>query len=240
MVDMSPSLPLSGAARSRYRLPHWGWFLFTTVVLVIAGIGLSIWPRYQRECQVMQMVKSWGGTVETETGGPQWLRRLVGEDRVSDFKILEQVSAIFLPRTRITDADVIHLSGLQNLQRLILDGTAVTDAGLVHLREHANLKEFGLAHTHVTDASLSRLSGLTNLKNLDLRYTSVTDSGLAPLKNLRNLWQLSLLGTAITDAGLTHLSGMKNLRWLDLHRTAVTRSGREELRRALPDCNINF
>ena len=63
--------------------------------------------------------------------------------------------------TRITDAGLVHLSGLTNLRDLWLTGTGV-----------------GLTGTGVTDAGLVHLSGLKKLEVLDLDGTGVTDSGL--------------------------------------------------------------
>jgi hypothetical protein len=63
--------------RSRFSLPHWGWFLLGTVVLIIARIGLSIWLPYHREQQVIQRIEAWGGRVSTYTAGPKWLIQCV-------------------------------------------------------------------------------------------------------------------------------------------------------------------
>ena len=69
-----------------------------------------------------------------------------------------EVVEVDLYGTQITDAGLVHLKGLTNLQTLNLDGTKITDAGLVHLK------------------------GLTSLETLSLNRTKVTDTGVAELQ----------------------------------------------------------
>ena len=42
----------------------------------------------------------------------------------------------------------------------------------------------------------------------------------------------------ITDAGLVHLKGMTNLQSLDLGGTKITDAGVADLKKALPNCEI--
>ena len=53
--------------------------------------------------------------------------------------------------TSITDAGLVHLKGLPNLQNLSLFGTKVTDAGLVHLKALTELQELNLRDAGVAD-----------------------------------------------------------------------------------------
>ena len=70
----------------------------------------------------------------------------------------EVVAVDFLGWDKVTDTGLIHLKGLDNLQKLDLGGTQITDAGLVHL------------------------VGLTKLESLDLSRTKITDAGIAELQ----------------------------------------------------------
>ena len=63
-----------------------------------------------------------------------------------------------------------------------LYGTQITDAGLVHLKDLTNLQRLYLDQTQVTDAGLVHLKGLTTLTVLDIKNTPITDAGVAELK----------------------------------------------------------
>jgi len=147
----------------------------------ILWIGISVWLPYHSEQQVIQKVEGWGGRVGTETRGPEWLREIVGESRMKEFKVFDKVDAVFLDNTEVTDAEIAHLSKLKNLKWLGLTGTAVTNAGLAHLSGLTDLDIVDLCETNVTDAGLAHLSGLRNLENLYLYYTAVTDKGVQEL-----------------------------------------------------------
>lgn len=51
---------------------------------------------------------------------------------------------------------------------------------------------------------------------------------------------LDLSRTKISDAGLVHLKGLTSLTYLNLSATEVTKEGVEELKAALPNCQIFF
>lgn len=198
--------------RLRFRLPHWGWFLFATAILGGVCGALAVWLPYHREQQIIQKVKSWGGEVLIwENGGPNWLRRLLGD---KPMKVFDRVWSVDLDGRDIADTDLSELGGLTNLRYL-------------HLHD-----------TNVTDAGLARLGALMSLKNLVLSKTAVTDVGLAHLRGLKNLGFLDLHSTTVTDAGLAGLSEMKKLEILLLDGTAVTDDGVTSLKKALPDCDI--
>ena len=82
-----------------------------------------------------------------------------------------EVGEILSADPQVTDARLIHLKGLTNLETLELGDTKITDAGLVHLKGLTNLQELSLHYTQVTDAGLVNLKGLTKLKMLNLGNT---------------------------------------------------------------------
>src|SRR5438477_11007383 len=59
-----------------------------------------------------------------------------------------------------------------------LHGTRITDAGLEHLKGLNKLQVLNLYNTKITDAGLAHLEGLTSLTTLLLNNTPVTDAGL--------------------------------------------------------------
>ena len=127
----------------------------------------------------------------------------------------------------LTDADLIWLAGLDQLETLNLAGTSVTDAGLDYLRGLPELKSLDLSRTQVTDAGLEHLSGLSKLSALSLKSTHITGAGLESVGKLSNLEQLYLEWTPLDDAGVASLRHLTKLAILDLAGTGVTDAGLE-------------
>ncbi len=81
---------------------------------------------------------------------------------------------------------------------------------------------------------------ITELKNLEtlasLYYIGVKD--ISPLKNLKKLKWLRLHNTGVTD--LRPLKNLKKLDMLNLKDTQVKKKDIEELKKALPNCEIIY
>ena len=171
-----------------------------------------------------------------------------------------------MERSSFPDAVLVHLKVLTNLNKLFLYGTKVTDAGLGHLKgmnlhtlnipQHAKT-DFGLKHFlaaveapaklelatwKITDAGLVHVKGMTNLKQLNLgsvlSKSEITDAGMVHLKGLTKLQELHLNETKVTDAGLAHLKDLTNLQTLNLRFTQVTDAGLAAMQQTLPTCEI--
>jgi hypothetical protein len=164
--------------------------------------------------------------------GPVWLRELFGDD------FFASVAAVELNRTPVTDAELVSLQGMPQLQNASLGDTQVTDAGLVHLKGLTQLLMLSLDNTQITDVALEHLKGMPQLVFLSLGNTHVTDAGLKHLKGLPQLQALCLYNTQITDAGLVYLKRLPELRFLTLTNTHVTDKGVKEFQQALPKCKI--
>ena len=94
------------------------------------------------------------------------------------------------------------------------------------------------AREKMTDAGLVHLKNLDRLERLHIMYLPITDSGLTHIKGLNELEILKLEQINITDAGLVHLHGLTQLQEVTIRNTQVTTAGLENLRSALPNCNI--
>jgi hypothetical protein len=171
-------------------------------------------------------------------------------------KKLPMVHTLTLRRCQITDAGLVHLKDMADLQFLTLADMPITDKGLVHLEGLRHLRDLtvrcakvsgpglrgltrltslGLQDSAYTDAGLAHLRGLTKLERLDLRNTAITDAGLVHLKPLVNLDRLFLDNTKVTDAGLEHLHSLARLRALSIRGTKVTDKAVRALEAAIPD-----
>ena len=215
----------------RFQIPKPGVLLAVAIVLVVIAVLLTVRVSYHRQRGAINEIERFGGSVMT--GGPAWLRDLVGDKWM---KYFERAYSVNFSSEQGDDV-LKHLNKLANLKVLQLSGTQVSDAGLKHLSSLTQLTILGLEATQVTDAGLKHLNELANLRWLQLSGTQVSDAGLKHLNGLTNLEWLSLDGR-ISDAGLKHLSGLNNLSYLSLERTQVTTKGMKSLKQKLPDCEI--
>lgn len=229
------AVPGTEPQRSGLRLPRARWLLLATIVLIVAGVGIRFGvPIVRRMVAVRELDRI--GTVSGVWGGPKWLENRIGY-RVG--RLFERTNYVSLLReSSATDAVLVHLQWLPDLESLDLKETAVTDAGLVHLQGLHRLEQLRISDNPITDAGLRHLKNLTSLQTLRLERTGVTDAGLAELEELTNLLFLWLDDTQVTDAGLLHLASLKKLRVVHLEGTQVTSEGISQLMRALPQVQV--
>ncbi len=228
-----PAMPES--RRVSIQPPRPLWIGVATVVLVVIAVGLHFGLPIYRQKAAKAMIKRVGGEFRTEKGGPGWLRRQIGDERMT---LLDVVEGAQLRGKNVTDPDVAHLRGLTSLHFLALGRTQITDTGVACLRGLNGLQGLGFDGTQITDVGLLHLRGLTSLQVLTLDDTQITDAGLAHLIDLSSLKSLSLANTAVTNSGLAHLKGLRGLRNLRIRGTRVTDSGIADLQRVLPALEI--
>jgi hypothetical protein len=110
-------------------------------------------------------------------------------------------------RKKPTDDDLADLKQFSQLQTLRLINIPISDAGLVHLRSLKQLQALLLLGTgnRITDAGLANIESLTQMTQLYLDGTGITDAGLEHIKRLKNLKIISLIGTQVTPEGFAEL-----------------------------------
>jgi hypothetical protein len=118
---------------------------------------------------------------------------------------LPKLSQVDFTGCALDGSGLRHLP-LGQIRYLNLTRTQVTDANLVWIAQMEQLEALGLAETKITDKGLAQLQGLAQLFALDLRGTAVTDEGLAHLTSLKALQKLSLSRTAVTEEAAARLS----------------------------------
>jgi hypothetical protein len=144
-----------------------------------------------------------------------------------------------LGATKITDAGLLHLRGLNRLEELDLNNTKVSGAGFRDL-EGLHLKRLDLYGSLTNDAGLSFLGGQANLKVLDLAGTKISGAGLIHLAQLKQLEVLNIDGEQLVDDDVERLRAWPNLRTLCLRQTGLSASAVNKLRLGLPGCHMEF
>jgi hypothetical protein len=161
---------------------------------------------------------------------------------LAHLKGLVELDSLALGGPEITDDGLKHLVDLPKLRRLLmLAGTATGDKVLVLLKAHPQVRIFSPGMNFTNDGMRGLRAVVPELSQLHLvGGTKVTDAGLEHLKGWNSIEWLRLDGPTFTDGGLQHLAGLKNLNLLQLYKTRVTADGVAALRKALPDCNIQW
>jgi Leucine-rich repeat (LRR) protein len=196
----------------KLRVSHRVCLVLAVLVLSAIAVGSRIRLSQHRQQTAIAEIEKLGGVVSLKNGGPDWLRRIVGNETMRCF---DGVYLVNLSETQAADSDLENLQAMTEVERLNLANVPVTDSGLVHLQD------------------------LTDLAALDLSRTKVTDTGLIHLRKLPHLRYLYLGGTRVTDAGLRHLLGLPELRQLSVEGTDVTDAGIAVLGRELPELVIS-
>src|SRR5262249_13797928 len=121
------------------------------IVLAIGGTAsvAVIGPRAYWNCRAGRTIERVGGRFDRKPQGLDSLRKRIGDDWLIPF---DEITTVNLRGSRLTDAELVHLSGLQNLKSLDLSGTKVTDAGMAQLAKLTNLEHLDLASTEITDS----------------------------------------------------------------------------------------
>ena len=108
------------------------------------------------------------------------------------------------------DAELARLAPLAaNLRWLDLSGTSVTDAALLQVAAMQNLERLYLQRTAITDAGLKSILPLADLYYLNLYGTAVTDEGLIALHSLPKLKQVYLWQTQVSPDGARRFADLR-------------------------------
>ncbi len=207
-------------------------FSLRTLLIVVTVLSVPLgwigWRLQQvrRERATIIWIEKMGGNVsfhhQFETDPRSWWKES------TDRWFGERVGYVNLHHPQVSDLS--PLTEFKNLKVLDLGKTQVSD--LSPLAELKNLSTLYLGNTQVSD--LSPLAALKNLESLNLSNTQL--SNLSPLAELKNLEKLWLSDTQVSD--VSPLAALKNLKWLSLYNTQVSDEQVQELRQALPNCDI--
>ncbi len=157
-------------------------FVVVTVFCVFLGIPVR---RALDQKHVAEAFRNLGGSLkisyeyqitQSAPPGPEWLRRLIGDDYFFTIVALE------LRGSNINDANLAAIKRLTDIRWLDIDATKITDDGLEHLTGLTDLQRLNLVNTKITDTGMEHLEGLTTLRWLNLYGTEVTAGGVEKLQ----------------------------------------------------------
>ncbi|MBD5139827.1 MAG: hypothetical protein HDT25_00180 [Ruminococcus sp.] len=145
---------------------------------------------------------------------------------------IEDFSEITLILSEVGISDLSFLNELPNLKSLRVIFSGIKDYST--LKNIPTLETLDVRSSGISD--YTQFSGLTNIAELDLGEGGADD--LSPLIGLINLKKLYLDHSTLGD--LSPLSALTELEVLDLEESNVSEEYVEELRQALPNCEIFF
>lgn len=150
------------------------------------------------------------------------------------------ITSVELQGRNLTNNALAALATMTKLQHLMLTAPRVTSAGIEKLQALTDLRSLNLQQTPVRDNDLKALAKLTSLTDLNLAGTKVTDQGIETLKEFPALVSLRLDLTFVSNKTADELEHFVALRHLGLVFTRVTAERYEALKKARPDCQIDF
>jgi len=159
---MGMAMPLAKLLSMLTLKRRWAQFSLATMLAVVTVLCVSlsvVVNRAHRQRDAAASIKALGGYVRydepdetaSEAFPREFLRRWLPRD------YLDEVRAVNLDGTQVTDAGLAHVQGLSELGWLCLGDAHVTDAGLAHLERLTGLQVLYLDGTQVTDTGLAKL-----------------------------------------------------------------------------------
>lgn len=133
---------------------------------------------------------------------------------------IKSLKNLGIAETSISDEGLGHLSCLKDMETLYL-GPNVTDAGLMHLSGMSNLRQLSFDQTNCTGAGLEYLAELKNLQhvgNTTGGFTLLTRDGVEGLNRCKSL-QGDLCLRVIEDEQVIEITGQPNITSVDLEIT---------------------
>ncbi|KAF8380070.1 hypothetical protein HHK36_027540 [Tetracentron sinense] len=124
----------------------------------------------------------------------------------------------------INNSALWAITGMASLKEVDLSRCLkITDAGIMHLLSIPNLEKLCISETRLTADGVALLASLRKLSVLDLGGLPVTDLALCSLQVLTKLQYLDLWGSKISNKGAAVLKMFPKLNFLNLAWTSVTK-----------------
>jgi hypothetical protein len=230
------------------------------LAITVIALGLVAWRIYMQpyrdQQNLMHRIEALGGRYTTETGGPAWLRKLLGDGHFQEITLADVANAnpadyleaiIHLPRLEtlvvggeeFTDAELARLARLKSLRAVVLDSTDVTDEAIAALRN--DLPDLIVHRSQRRD-----IAALERARTFLASEKKWRDQGLPKLRELIGDEHFQLVTRVVSYMGVANgdqeLAALRRLTSLDavalnarsawvapLPKNAVTDAGLEQL-----------
>ena len=164
----------------------------------------------------------------------------VDSDLLRQIRGLGTVGTLHLPGY-VQDEHLEAIKGMQGLRILRVGTSQITDAGLLHLTTLPDLDTLEVNGCKLTDAGMEALNQMPRLTWLDVSRTGISDKGLLAWKKPAKLRLLrASFNPKLTDAALGGLVDLSDPQVLEFAGTMVTPAGAETLRQRFPRCSVVF
>ena len=218
---------------TRFRLAS--LLAFTTFVAV--WIAATIRPlRYLADAE---RIRGLGGRValrHTDLGvtGIPYLLFCRFTDRDTDLPCI-----LTLDERCPTSAPVLQIAGrIPTLTSLDLTRSDVADHSFAHLAPLRRIRDIRAQGRPLTNASMTIVGNWRDLRSASFHGTDIDDSGVSKLAGCGELTELSLRSAKLSDSAVGTLSLLTQLQRLDISRCGLSDAAIQQLRSALPDCDI--
>ncbi|HVC92735.1 MAG TPA: hypothetical protein VND64_03545 [Pirellulales bacterium] len=195
--------------------------------------------KYVASLQQLESLRLWGHHA-WEDG---FVRTGPGLTPLTRLRRLESLDLATSMETAMTPEALSIVQKLPALRSLSLSGHGVTDATLMVVAGMADLEHLSIQNPFISSAGLVPLRRLTRLRSLSVAGCSGSrDEALEAIAGLKGLTYLSLHGVVTTDIELEQLAALCGLRdlWFDRYGVpSITPSGIAKLQNAVPNCNIH-
>jgi hypothetical protein len=225
--------------------------ILTGIVAVCSKVYVFHRAQYRNESDILQAIEKtehqgvkWYITINERTdwqlGGPSWLRQLIGD---RPFQVFDRVIGI-----DASGEDIEHVVKLPNIKVVRISVATISNGQLKMLEQLPQLEALDMCFAMLDDEGQEivdedgyvveqffRLPRLPNLRGLNLYGTAFRGDGL---ENIPSIEILDLGNTSTDDKSVPALSALTKLKKMSLFDTDLSDSGIDQLRRALPNCEI--
>ncbi len=219
-TESNPKSAMTKRWRFQYSLRS--LLLLVTTLCVLLGIHSILLYSAERQRSVVEYLTNAGVhmdyVIEIEAGDesfyPDWLVSLLGRDYFFGVESV-LISSNNIPKNADVDALIAKASRLQPLERVRIEHCTLQRDSLLPLAGKSEMDWLSLSRSNADDNHIKLLAGMPKLRVLDLRGTKITDKSVKILCELKNLELLLLRDTNISVASI------------------------DQLRDALPDCDVD-